>query len=85
MRLKILFTPLWCCQKLLVKAMSQIRLASFHLLQTKTDGALMMAYSGVWVIYTARRPPDIIIPAGEYTIYVVGDVGLLATIRQRKN
>ncbi|HGM6984064.1 TPA: hypothetical protein ACKQD1_005084, partial [Serratia marcescens] len=51
----------------------------------KTDGALMMAYSGVYGSYTLREDQfDIIIPAGEYTIYVVGDVGVAATIRQRK-
>ncbi|MGP2837093.1 hypothetical protein ACTVJ2_02760 [Serratia nevei] len=51
----------------------------------KTDGALMMAYSGVYGSYTLREDQfDIIIPAGEYTIDVVGDVGVAATIRQRK-
>ncbi|HGM6984063.1 TPA: hypothetical protein ACKQD1_005083, partial [Serratia marcescens] len=51
----------------------------------KTDSALMMAYSGVYGAYTLREDQfDIIIPAGEYTIDVVGDVGVAATIRQRK-
>ena len=50
----------------------------------KTDDALLMAYSGQYGSYTLRENQfDIIIPAGEYSIDVVGDVGVAATIRQR--
>ncbi|MFS7161867.1 prophage tail fiber N-terminal domain-containing protein [Serratia proteamaculans] len=50
----------------------------------KADGALMMAYSGTYGSYVLRENQfDIIIPSGEYSIDVVGDVGVAATIRQR--
>lgn len=54
-------------------------------LETMLNGALMMAYSDTYRSYVLRENQfDIIVPPGAYTVEVAGDVGVAATIRQRK-
>ncbi|MBH1918484.1 hypothetical protein I5T95_23735, partial [Serratia marcescens] len=48
------------------------------------ERALFMAYSGNYGTYKLREDTfDIIVPPGAYTVEIVGDVGVAATIRQR--
>ncbi|HGE8358454.1 TPA: hypothetical protein ACGD68_004914 [Serratia marcescens] len=54
-------------------------------IEAKLTGSLMMAFSDVYRSYALRENQfDIIIPPGTYSINVGGDVGVAATIRQRK-